>query len=67
MLLEATATIGEKISLRRVIRVTKEASQGFGAYKHMGGKISVLTVTEKKIMKLQKILQCISVYSTLNS
>ncbi len=47
MLLAATATIGEKISLRRVIRVTKEADQGFGAYKHMGGKITVLTVTAK--------------------
>lgn len=54
MLLEATATIGEKISLRRVIRVTKEASQGFGAYKHMGGKISVLTVTEKEDHEVAK-------------
>src|SRR5690606_26903700 len=54
MLLEATATIGEKISLRRVIRVTKEASQGFGAYKHMGGKISVLTITEKEDQAVAK-------------
>src|SRR5690606_3474923 len=54
MLLTATATIGEKISLRRVIRVTKEANQGFGAYKHMGGKISVLTITEKEDQAVAK-------------
>src|SRR5690606_14683826 len=48
MLLTATATIGEKISLRRVVRVTKESNQGFGSYKHMGGKISVLTITAKE-------------------
>jgi len=44
LLADATATIGEKISLRRVSRVTKEANQGFGAYKHMGGRIAVLAV-----------------------
>ena len=44
ILADATATIGEKISLRRVTRLTKEASQGFGAYKHMGGRIAVLTI-----------------------
>lgn len=43
-LADATATIGEKISLRRVSRVVKEANQGFGAYKHMGGRIAVLAV-----------------------
>src|SRR5690554_3426966 len=31
VILSATATIGEKISLRRLERVTKSASQGFGA------------------------------------
>jgi elongation factor Ts len=44
LLADATATIGEKISLRRVSRVSKQASQGFGAYKHMGGRIAVLAV-----------------------
>jgi len=46
LILSATATIGEKISLRRLVRVTKADGQGFGAYKHMGGRISVLTVLE---------------------
>ena len=44
VLADATATIGEKISLRRVTRVTKQDQQGFGAYKHMGGRIAVLAV-----------------------
>ncbi len=46
MLIDATATIGEKISLRRVSRVVKEDAQGFGAYLHMGGRIAVLDVTD---------------------
>lgn len=46
ILKEATATIGEKISMRRVTRVTKNASQSFGSYKHMGGRIVSLTVVE---------------------
>lgn len=44
LLADATATIGEKISLRRVNRVSKTDEQGFGAYKHMGGRIAVLAV-----------------------
>ena len=44
VLAEATATIGEKLSLRRVSRVVKTDKQGFGFYKHMGGRIAVLTV-----------------------
>ncbi|MFA5692647.1 MAG: translation elongation factor Ts, partial [Acholeplasmataceae bacterium] len=47
LLVHATATIGEKISLRRVIRVKKETNEGFGYYKHQGGRISVLTVLDK--------------------
>ena len=46
MLVSATATIGEKISLRRVTRVTKTDSENFGSYKHAGGRIAVLTVIE---------------------
>ncbi|PKK99486.1 MAG: elongation factor Ts [Tenericutes bacterium HGW-Tenericutes-2] len=44
LLAEATASIGEKISLRRVSRVVKTNEQGFGAYKHMGGRIAVLAL-----------------------
>lgn len=39
-----TATIGEKISFRRFTLVEKQEDENFGAYIHMGGKISVLTV-----------------------
>lgn len=56
VVLGATATIGEKISLRRVIRVKKSDTQGFGAYKHMGGRISVLTVLETPNEELAKEL-----------
>lgn len=44
LLSEATATIGEKFTLRRVTRVTKQADQLFGAYKHMGGRIVSLAL-----------------------
>ncbi|MFH0766716.1 MAG: translation elongation factor Ts [Bacillota bacterium] len=44
VLADATAFIGEKISLRRVSRIVKTGEQGFGAYIHMGGRIAVLTV-----------------------
>ena len=44
LLSEATATIGEKFTLRRVTRVTKQASQLFGAYRHMGGRIVSLAL-----------------------
>ena len=46
ILISATATIGEKISLRRVTRVTKADNEFFGSYKHAGGRIAVLTVIE---------------------
>ena len=39
-----TATIGEKLSFRRFEVVTKEDSEVFGTYSHMGGKIVALTV-----------------------
>ena len=41
---DATVKIGEKLDLRRFEIVHKEANQTFGAYMHMGGKISVLTL-----------------------
>ena len=46
LITEATATIGEKISLRRVDLVEKTSADVFGAYIHMGGKISAVTVLE---------------------
>ena len=48
LITNATATIGEKISLRRVQVVTKEDNQFFGSYMHMGGKISALVVLSGK-------------------
>ena len=42
-----TATIGEKISFRRFTLLEKSDDQNFGAYIHMGGKISVLTLLDE--------------------
>jgi len=42
----ATATIGEKISFRRFEIVEKNDDECFGAYMHMGGKISALAVVK---------------------
>lgn len=44
LIVAATATIGEKISLRRVTKVEKADDEVFGVYKHNGGKIVVLSV-----------------------
>ena len=46
LIVNATATIGEKISFRRVQRITKNDNQSFGFYKHMGGKIATVCVVE---------------------
>ena len=46
LIVNATAKIGEKISLRRFEKVTKTDAQVFGSYLHMGGKISSLTVVD---------------------
>ena len=46
LIVSKTATIGEKLSLRRFERVVKTDSQSFGDYIHMGGRIAVLTVVE---------------------
>jgi len=54
ILAEATATIGEKINLRRVSKIIKNDNQGFGAYKHMGGKIAVLVVLENDNAEVAK-------------
>ncbi|WP_416326545.1 translation elongation factor Ts [[Eubacterium] hominis] len=48
MVTTATATIGEKISLRRIAVVEKADDEFFGSYMHMGGKISALVVLKGK-------------------
>ena len=42
--IEATATIGEKISFRRFEKLTKADDEVFGIYSHMGGKITAVVV-----------------------
>lgn len=46
LIVAKTATIGEKLSLRRVEVRTKADDEVFGSYLHMGGKIAVLTVVK---------------------
>ena len=46
LIVNATAKIGEKISLRRFEKVSKTDKEVFGTYLHMGGKIASLTVVE---------------------
>ena len=46
IILEASGVIGEKISLRRVSRITKAENEVFGAYKHMGGRIVTIAILE---------------------
>lgn len=46
LIVAAVATIGEKISLRRVSLIEKTDSQVFGAYTHMNNKIVSLVVLE---------------------
>lgn len=54
-LTDATAKIGEKITLRRFAVVNKSADEFFGSYMHMGGNISALVVlkgnADEKIAK----------------
>lgn len=45
-IVSATATIGEKITLRRVAVVNKTDAQTFGAYMHNKGAISALVLLE---------------------
>ena len=44
LVVDKTATIGEKLSFRRFEIVNKEDNQVFGTYSHMGGKIVALTL-----------------------
>ena len=43
---QATATIGEKITFRRFVIAEKADNQAFGAYQHNGGKIGVISIIE---------------------
>lgn len=43
---QATATIGEKISLRRFVRVVAGANQVLGLYLHTNGRIGSITIVE---------------------
>ena len=46
LIVDKTATIGEKLSFRRFELVEKQDNQVFGTYSHMGGKIVTLAVLE---------------------
>ena len=54
LITEKVATIGEKLTLRRFVKVSKEDSQVFGTYSHMGGKIVTLSVLEGNDEELAK-------------
>ncbi len=51
---EATATIGERITMRRVSRLEKTDEEGFGSYIHMGGRIAVLVKITKDLPDVAK-------------
>ena len=44
LIIAKTAKIGEKLSLRRIEVIEKNADEVFGSYLHMGGKIAALVV-----------------------
>ena len=54
LIVARTATIGEKLSFRRLEVVTKKDSESFGDYIHMGGKIAVLTVVDNASSEVAK-------------
>ena len=60
----ATATIGEKITLRRFAVVEKADDEFFGAYMHMGGKISVLNGKEDAAVAKNMAMQIASMSPT---
>ena len=68
MLIEATSTIGEKITLRRLTVVEKADNEFFGSYLHMGGRIAALTVVEGKeeVAKMLQLPTCCNQPSILN-
>ena len=46
LIINKTAKIGEKLSLRRFAVLEKSNDEAFGSYIHMGGKIAALTVVK---------------------
>ena len=44
LFINAVATIGEKITLRRFVKVEKTDDEIFGSYTHQGGRITAITV-----------------------
>ncbi len=54
LVIEATATIGEKLLFRRATIITKKDSEVFGNYVHMGGKISSLILMEQADVETAK-------------
>lgn len=54
VIVSKTATIGEKLSLRRFKKVEKKDSESFGEYIHMGGKIAVLIVVDNASSEVAK-------------
>ena len=54
LIISKTATIGEKISLRRFAKLEKNDNQSFGDYIHMGGKIAVLTLVNNASSEVAK-------------
>jgi elongation factor Ts len=54
VIVDATAKIGEKFSLRNVSRHSVSGNELFGAYKHMGGRIVTLVVLEDGTAELAK-------------
>ena len=54
LIVSKTATIGEKLSLRRFAKVEKTDSESFGEYIHMGGRIAVLTLVDNASSEVAK-------------
>ena len=54
LIVSKTATIGEKLDLRRVAVVEKEDSDSFGEYIHMGGRIAVLITVSNASSEVAK-------------
>ena len=54
LIVEKTAKIGEKLSLRRFEIVEKSDDEHFGAYIHMGGRIAALTVVKGASSEIAK-------------
>ena len=54
LIISKTATIGEKLSLRRFAKIEKTDSESFGEYIHMGGRIAVLTLVDNSSSEVAK-------------